>query len=86
VEAVLGAAAAAILLLALWVGATRRHLARRRGGAGDWEGAEERPDLWTSSARCPACGEPGGLLSGSEDELWFTCLACNQRHLRRHKG
>jgi hypothetical protein len=86
VEPGLVAAAAALALLALWIGATRRHLARRDGASGEWEGAEARPDLWTSSARCPSCGARGGLLSGSDGELWFSCLACNQRHRREHKG
>lgn len=85
-ELFLVGAGAALLLLALWLGANRRHLDRRGQRSADWAGAADRPDLWTSAARCPSCGEQGGLLSGSEDNLWFSCLACGQRHRRRHKG
>jgi hypothetical protein len=79
-------AGAAVALLALWVSANRRHVARRTEQTRDWGGAGDRPDLWTSAARCPNCAESGGRLSMMGDELWFTCLACGQRHRREHKG
>lgn len=85
-EAVLVGGGTGLALLALWVAANRRHLARRAPGAREWEDADARPDLWTSAARCPACGRAGGLLSTVGDEVWFTCLACNQRHRREHRG
>lgn len=71
-------------LLLLWAGATRRQVRRRE--AGDWEGAAARPELWTSSARCPQCGSGGGLLSVDGDVLWFACLSCGARHRRDTKG
>jgi hypothetical protein len=73
-------------LLVLWWSATRRHLRRREPQSADWVGAEDRPELWTSAARCPSCGAGGGLLDDRDDEVWFTCLACGQRHRREHRG
>jgi anaerobic selenocysteine-containing dehydrogenase len=84
VDPLVAAAAAGALLLALWVGANRRHAQRRSASAGEWEG--ERADLWTSAARCPSCAAPGGLLSRVDGELWYSCLACGQRHRREHQG
>jgi hypothetical protein len=86
-EGVVAAAGAAVLLLLLWLGANRRHVARRGAAAREWDDERgTRPDLWTSSARCPSCGRSGGVLSDDGDEVWFTCLACSQRHRRRHRA
>jgi hypothetical protein len=90
VEVVLLAAAGAAALLALWIAANRRHLRRRSGASPEWSDAQERPDLWTSAARCPSCGRSGGVLSIGEEPgaegLWFTCLHCRQRHRREGKA
>lgn len=74
------------VLLALWWGATRRHVHRRDLQSADWTGTSARPDLWTSSARCPNCGAAGGVLDAHDGELWFTCLSCRSRHRREHKA
>lgn len=75
----------AILLFALWIAATRRHARRRAGQRKEWEEAG-RADLWTSAARCPACGARGGLLRVKGEELEFECLSCRARHRRRNRG
>lgn len=77
------AAGAAVLLLA-WVAATVRHHRRRGASAAraEWETAEARPDLWTSGARCRACGTHGGLLELEGDETTFVCLTCGARAAR----
>lgn len=83
-EGLLAAVAAAGVLAALWVSATRRHL-ERRDHRTDWDDADTVPRLWTSTARCPHCRADGGVLSTAGDELWFTCLSCGQRHRRETK-
>ncbi len=85
-ESIVAAAVAGVLLLLLWLGANRRHVARRGGASREWDGSERRPDLWTSAARCPNCGESGGLLSDDGEEVWFSCLACGQRHRRQNRA
>jgi hypothetical protein len=85
-EGVLAGASVGVLLLVLWWGATRRHLRRREPQMADWAGVEIRPELWTSSARCLTCGATGGVLDELDGELWFTCLACGQRHRREQRG
>lgn len=85
-ESVLAGAAAGALLLGLWVAANRRHLARRRGADQEWGDAQARPDLWTTGLACPQCGKTGGLMATDGDDVWFTCLACNQRHRRQHRA
>ena len=79
-------AAVLVALFALWWTATRRHLDRRQGRRREWDGAEGRSDLWTSGARCPSCGETGGLLEVESDELWFVCLSCRARHRRETRA
>ena len=74
-----------IVLFLLWVGATRRHTRRRAAQRGEWEAAE-RAELWTSAARCPACGARGGLLRVDGDQLWFVCLSCRACHRRESRG
>lgn len=71
--------ALAVFLLALWVLAAVRHHRRRTGAAAEWEAAASRPDLWTSGARCAACGARGGLLELDGDAVTFVCLACGAR-------
>lgn len=57
-----------------------RHHRRRAGAAAaEWESAAARPDLWTSVARCAACGGRGGLLALEGDTVTFVCLACGAR-------
>lgn len=80
------AVVAAVVLLALWVSATRRHVGRRDQQLAEWEGGETAPRLWTSTASCPHCRAGGGLLSTEAGEVWFTCLACGQRHRRETKA
>jgi hypothetical protein len=77
-------AVSSLALLWLWVAATRKHVQRRRRG--DWEGANGRPELWTSSARCPTCQHLGGVLEARGEELWFVCMSCQGRHKREAKG
>jgi hypothetical protein len=86
VEPLVAGALAGVVLLVLWWGANRRHLRRREPQSADWDGAEGRPELWTSGARCPHCSATGGLLDDRDGELWFTCLACGQRHRREHRA
>lgn len=76
----------AAALIAAWVGALRAHLHRQRARASEWEGTGERPELWTSAARCANCGARGGLLDTDGDALWFECLACGHRARRRTRG
>lgn len=73
------------LLLALWLAATRTHLRRRQVQSGEWDAAD-RPELWTSGARCPHCGAHGGLLEVEDEKLWFECLACGRRHQRQTRA
>jgi hypothetical protein len=83
--AVLGGAAGLGLLVA-WALSTRSHLRRRTPRDAEWDGTEQRPDLWTSAAPCPDCGARGGLLAEQDGAVWFTCLACGQRHRRDHRA
>lgn len=85
-EPVLAALVVGAVLLGMWWGASRRHAVRRESHSGEWEGSQDRPELWTSSARCPSCGASGGVLDMSDGELWFTCMRCRQRHRREHKA
>lgn len=86
-EGLVAAAVVALALVVLWVGATRRHIARRQRQRLDWEdGTDTVPRLWTSEAACPHCRAGGGVLSTDADEVWFTCLTCGQRHRRDTKA
>lgn len=73
---------AGAVLAVLWVLATRRHVDARDATPGEWEAGDERPDLWTSSARCIHCGASGGLLELAGNEVLFACLVCGRRHAR----
>ena len=75
-----------VVLLVLWAVTNARHLARRERQTADWDGGEERPDLWTSSAACVHCGASGGLLELVGDDVTFSCLACGRRHVRETRG
>lgn len=69
-----------LLLLAAWITASVRHHRRRAGAAAaEWESATAKPDLWSSVARCAACGARGGLLELEGDTVTFVCLACGGR-------
>lgn len=86
-EGLVVAALVGAVLLALWAAATRRHIARRERQRADWEGGTDTgPRLWTSEAACPHCRAAGGVLSTESGEVWFTCLACGQRHRRDTKA
>jgi hypothetical protein len=78
--------AGTVLLAASWIVANRRHVQRRDAQHADWGESGERPELWTSSARCPRCGSRGGLLALRGDEVEFECLACGDRHARQTRG
>lgn len=85
-EALVAGAGFGVALLALWLVSTRRHLRRRGARSAEWDGAGHRSALWTSSARCPHCRSAGGVLGVHDQQLWFTCLACGQRHQRQTKA
>lgn len=78
--------AAGALLVAAWGSATRSHAARRDHARREWESGTTRPQLWTSAARCAACGEPGVLLEAEGDDLFHVCLSCGERRTRRTRG
>lgn len=86
VDAQILVAAGALLLGSAWLVATLRHVRSRSRSSADWEGTAAEPELWTSSARCPRCGQGGGLLTRAGDGVRFECLACGARHLRRHRA
>jgi hypothetical protein len=75
-----------IVLIGAWIFALRAHLRRKASRAAEWDGAGDRPDLWTSSARCLSCGAGGGVLEEHEDGLWFVCLRCGHRQQRHTRG
>ncbi len=75
-----------LVLLLVWAVTNSRHVARRERQTADWEGGEERPDLWTSSAACVHCGAHGGLLELGGDDVTFSCLACGRRHVRESRS
>ncbi len=78
-------AAGAALLLA-WGSATRSHAQRRDDARTEWEAGATRPELWTSAARCGACGAHGVLLEAEGDDLAHVCLSCGERRTRRTRG
>ena len=73
---------ACVVLIGAWLVALRAHLRRQRS---DWAGAQERPELWTSSARCLSCGG-GGVIEEDGETLWFVCLTCGLRRIRQTRG
>lgn len=83
---IVGAAVLLVVLMALWLVANRRHRRRRETSRSEWDDAGGRTDLWTSGARCPHCGQRGGLLEVHDDDLWFVCLSCRGRHRREQRG
>lgn len=82
-EGLVAASIAGSVLLALWVGATRRHARRDAAARAEWEEATIAPRLWTAPSPCPDCRADGGVLSTEDGEVWFTCLACGQRRRRQ---
>lgn len=82
----MAAAAAGVLLLVGWAIVTIRHATRRQPSAAEWEGGQERPDLWTSGARCLQCSASGGLLRMRDQQLEFECLSCGATYLRQERG
>jgi hypothetical protein len=81
-----GLVALLLVLGGLWIAGNARYRRRRRAEGADWEQAADRPDLWTSGARCPSCRSSGGLLELDGDQLWFECLSCGRRHPRQSRG
>lgn len=77
---------AVVLLLGAWLLALRAHLRRQARRESDWRDARQRPDLWTSTARCLACGAGGGVLERDDDQLWYVCMRCGHRQPRRAPG
>ena len=75
-----------IVLIGAWILALRAHLRRRASRAAEWEGAGQRPALWTSSARCLSCGAGGGVVEEHDGGLWFVCLRCGRRQVRHTHG
>jgi predicted RNA-binding Zn-ribbon protein involved in translation (DUF1610 family) len=86
VEAQVLVGAAGLVLGVVWLLATLRHVRAGRVRSADWDGAAAEPELWTSAARCPRCHEAGGLLTRAGDGVRFECLACGDRHVRRHRA
>ncbi len=78
--------AGGLVLAAAWLVTNHHHVRRRRGDAREWSAAGDRPDLWTSSARCPRCARRGGVLELRDDAVEFVCLTCGDRHARSERG
>jgi hypothetical protein len=76
---------ASAVMIGAWLLALRAHLRRQRRRATEWDGAQQRPDLWTSSARCLSCGG-AGVIEERGGQAWFVCLACGQRRARQTRG
>ena len=76
----------AVALIVAWVRATSRHVDRRAARSADWEGAGDKPELWTTSARCPHCGVPGGLLQLRGEQLELVCLSCQRTSPRETRA
>ena len=74
----------AVLLLGIWLAATSRHHRSRTGS--EWADGGERPDLWTSAARCVRCGADGGVLELQGDDVRFVCLRCGAHQQRETRG
>ena len=83
-EQLLVGAALAVTLLVVWVVTNARHVGRR--GAGEWSEGRERPDLWTSAARCVECGAQDGVLELQGDDVMYVCLRCGARTRRETRG
>lgn len=77
---------AGLVLIGAWMLALRAHLRRQASRAAEWDGAAERPDLWTSSARCLSCGAGGGVIEDHDNVLWHVCLRCGERKMRQTRG
>ena len=75
-----------LVLIGAWILALRAHLRRQASRAAEWEGAGQRPALWTSSARCLSCGAGGGVLEDHDDGAVFVCLRCGRRQIRQTRG
>lgn len=78
---VIVAVLASAALIGAWVVALRAHLGRTSADT-EWDGAEERPHLWTSAARCLHCGGAGGVVDEHDGHV-FICLRCGRRRERR---
>jgi len=75
-----------LVLAGAWLLTNSRHVRRRQRESADWAAAGERPDLWTSTARCPRCARRGGVLELTGDAVEFVCLSCGDRHARAERG
>lgn len=76
----------AAALIGAWLGALRAQLRRHRARSAEWADAHQRPELWTSAARCTSCDARGGVLDEQDGMLWFVCLRCGQQSRRRSRG
>jgi hypothetical protein len=76
---------ASAVMIGAWLLALRAHLRRQRLRAAEWDGAQQRPDLWTSSARCLSCGG-SGVIEERGGQVSFVCLTCGQRRDRQTRG
>jgi hypothetical protein len=76
---------ASAVMIGAWLLALRAHLRRQRRRAAEWEGAQRRPELWTSSARCLSCGG-AGVIEERGGKLWFVCLMCGRQRARQTRG
>lgn len=76
-----------LVLGGLWLVHLRRDVSRRRARSSEWDGDDsDAEQLWTSQARCLACRARGALLTRESGQLWHTCMACGDRHVRSHRG
>ncbi len=75
-----------VALILAWVRSTSRHVDRRAARSADWKGAGDKPELWASSARCPHCGVPGGLLQLRGEQLELVCLSCQRTSPRETRA
>ena len=77
---------AAAVLIGAWVVALRAQLRRHQARSAEWADARQRPQLWTSTARCTSCDARDGVLDEHDGVLWFVCLRCGHRTQRRSRG
>lgn len=77
---------ATVLLIGAWLLALRAQLRRGDAAGDEWRGAQDRPRLWTSGARCRRCGAAGGVVEDRDGGVSFSCLQCGWQQQRRTRG